>query len=48
MSETYAHPEYLVETEWVEENLTNPNVRIVESDEDVLLYEASHIPVQSR
>jgi thiosulfate/3-mercaptopyruvate sulfurtransferase len=44
MSETYAHPEYLVETEWVEENLTNPNVRIVESDEDVLLYEAGHIP----
>lgn len=44
MSNDFAHPEYLVETEWVSENLTNPNVRIVESDEDALLYEEGHIP----
>ncbi len=40
----YAHPEVLVSTEWVQEHLQDPNVRIVESDEDVLLYEVSHIP----
>ncbi len=41
----YAHPEVLVDTEWVAQNLNNPNVRIVEADEDPLLYEAiGHIP----
>ncbi len=40
----YAHPEYLVETEWVAEHLNDPNVRLVESDEDYLLYETGHIP----
>jgi len=40
----YAHPEVLVSTEWVAEHLDDPNVRIVESDEDVLLYELGHIP----
>jgi thiosulfate/3-mercaptopyruvate sulfurtransferase len=40
----YAHPEVLVETDWVAEHLNDPNVRIVESDEDVLLYEQGHIP----
>jgi thiosulfate/3-mercaptopyruvate sulfurtransferase len=40
----YAHPESLVTTEWVAEHLNDPNVRIVESDEDVLLYELGHIP----
>jgi thiosulfate/3-mercaptopyruvate sulfurtransferase len=40
----YAHPEALVSTEWVAEHLDDPNVRIVESDEDVLLYETGHIP----
>lgn len=44
MSEEYAHPEYLVETGWVAEHLDDPNVRIVESDEDYLLYETGHIP----
>jgi thiosulfate/3-mercaptopyruvate sulfurtransferase len=43
MSQDYAHPEYLVDTQWVEENINNPNVRIVESDEDALLYESGHI-----
>ncbi len=41
----YAHPEALVSTDWVAENLNDlENVRIVESDEDVLLYEVGHIP----
>jgi len=40
----YTHPEVLVETAWVAENLNNPNVRLIEADEDVLLYETGHIP----
>jgi len=40
----YAHPEVLVSTQWVADHLTDPNVRIIESDEDVLLYETGHIP----
>ncbi len=40
----YAHPEVLVETDWVAQHLDDPNIRIVESDEDVLLYELGHIP----
>jgi len=40
----YAHPEVLVTTEWVEANLTTPGVVIVESDEDLLLYQTGHIP----
>jgi thiosulfate/3-mercaptopyruvate sulfurtransferase len=44
MSENYAKPEALVETEWVAEHLNDPKVRIVESDEDVLLYDTGHIP----
>ena len=40
----YAHPEVLVTADWVAQNLDNPNVVVVESDEDVLLYEIGHIP----
>jgi len=40
----YAFPEVLVSTEWVAANLDNPKVRIVESNEDPLLYRAKHIP----
>ncbi len=40
----YAHPEVLVSTEWVAEHLEDPKVRIVESDEDILLYDLGHIP----
>lgn len=40
----YANPSVLVDTAWVANNLENPNVRIVESDEDILLYEVGHIP----
>jgi thiosulfate/3-mercaptopyruvate sulfurtransferase len=44
MMNGYAHPETLVSTEWVAEHLHDPAVRIVESDEDPLLYDAGHIP----
>ena len=44
MSEAYAHPEVLVTADWVEQHLADPQVRIVESDEDVLLYDMGHIP----
>ncbi len=44
MAEGYAHPEVLVSTAWLAEHLSDPHVRIVESDEDVLLYETGHIP----
>nr|MBA2247309.1 sulfurtransferase [Chloroflexia bacterium] len=41
---SYAHPEVLVSTEWLVEHLDDPNVRVVESDEDIMLYEIGHIP----
>jgi thiosulfate/3-mercaptopyruvate sulfurtransferase len=42
---SYTHPEVLVDTEWAAQHLNDPNVRIVEADEDPLLYEAiGHIP----
>jgi thiosulfate/3-mercaptopyruvate sulfurtransferase len=40
----YAHPESLVSTDWVAEHLNDSNVRIIESNEDVLLYDTGHIP----
>ncbi|MCS7221388.1 MAG: sulfurtransferase [Anaerolineae bacterium] len=40
----YARPEVLVSTQWVADHLNDPNIRIVESDEDVLLYDTGHIP----
>jgi thiosulfate/3-mercaptopyruvate sulfurtransferase len=39
----YAHPEMLVSTEWVAEHLDDPTVRLIESDEDILLYDVGHI-----
>lgn len=45
MSSTeYAHPESLVSTDWLANHLNDPNVRIIESNEDVLLYDTGHIP----
>ncbi len=41
---SYAHPEYLVDTEWVSKHQDDPQVRILESDEDPLLYAIGHIP----
>jgi thiosulfate/3-mercaptopyruvate sulfurtransferase len=40
----YAHPEVLVSTDWVAAHLNDPNVRLVESNEDTLLYSAGHVP----
>jgi thiosulfate/3-mercaptopyruvate sulfurtransferase len=40
----YAHPERLVTTDWLSANLGTPGLAIVESDEDVLLYDVGHIP----
>ncbi|MDP9798472.1 thiosulfate/3-mercaptopyruvate sulfurtransferase [Catenuloplanes nepalensis] len=40
----YAHPERLVTTEWLAEHLHDPGLIVVESDEDVLLYDTGHIP----
>ena len=40
----YAHPEVLVTTDWVAEHLNDPSIRLVESNEDTLLYAAGHIP----
>ncbi len=34
----YAHPDALVSTEWVAAHTSDPNVRIIESNEDTLLY----------
>jgi thiosulfate/3-mercaptopyruvate sulfurtransferase len=44
MADQYSHPEVLVETDWVADHLADPKVRIVESDEDYLLYDTGHIP----
>ena len=40
----YAHPERLVTGDWLSEHLGTPGLAIVESDEDVLLYDIGHIP----
>jgi thiosulfate/3-mercaptopyruvate sulfurtransferase len=40
----YAHPDALVSTEWLAAHLNDPKLSIIESDEDVLLYETGHIP----
>jgi thiosulfate/3-mercaptopyruvate sulfurtransferase len=42
MSE-YAKPEVLVETDWLEEHLDDPSVRIIEVDEDTSAYEKGHV-----
>lgn len=40
----YVHPEVLVSTEWLSQHLNDPSLRILECDEDVLLYDLGHIP----
>ena len=40
----YVHPEVLVSTAWVAEHLNDPAVRVVESNEDIMLYDIKHIP----
>jgi thiosulfate/3-mercaptopyruvate sulfurtransferase len=40
----YAHPERLVTTSWLAHHLDDEGLVVVESDEDVLLYDTGHIP----
>jgi thiosulfate/3-mercaptopyruvate sulfurtransferase len=40
----YAQPDVLVSTDWVAQYLDDPNVQLVESNEDILLYDTGHIP----
>ncbi len=40
----YTHADVLVSTDWVADHVNDPNVRIVESNEDPLLYSSGHIP----
>lgn len=41
----YVHGDVLVSTQWVADNLANADkIRLVESNEDVLLYSSGHIP----
>ena len=44
VSKGYAHPERLVSTAWLASNLSNPSLRLLECNEDVLLYDVEHIP----
>ncbi len=41
---SYTKPEMLVTTAWLAEHLNDPGLVVVESDEDVLLYDTGHIP----
>jgi thiosulfate/3-mercaptopyruvate sulfurtransferase len=41
--QAYANPEVLVSTDWLADHLDDPGLVVVESDEDVLLYETGHI-----
>jgi thiosulfate/3-mercaptopyruvate sulfurtransferase len=44
-SSSYAQPDVLVDTQWVAENLhKSDQIRLIESNEDVLLYSTGHIP----
>ena len=40
---TYANPDALVETEWLAEHLQDPNIRVIEVDEDTTAFEKGHI-----
>ena len=43
-SRGYAHPDVLVSTDWVAAHMNDPKVRLVESNEDTLLYASGHVP----
>lgn len=40
----YAHPDVLVDTQWLAEHLNDPNVRVIESDLNPQAYNDGHIP----
>jgi len=41
---SYVHPEVLVRTDWVLEHHLDPNLRVLEVNEDILLYDTGHVP----
>jgi thiosulfate/3-mercaptopyruvate sulfurtransferase len=43
-SRGYVRPEVLVSTDWVANHLNDPGIRIIESNEDPLLYATGHVP----
>lgn len=44
MTAGFARPDVLVSTDWVLDHIKDPKVRVVESDEDLLLYDIGHVP----
>jgi len=40
----YAKPDSLVSTQWLADRLNDPKLRVIESDEDILLFDTGHIP----
>jgi thiosulfate/3-mercaptopyruvate sulfurtransferase len=40
----YAHPEVLVETDWLASRLSEPSIRVVEVDVDTAAYDLGHVP----
>ena len=43
-SRGYARPDVLVSTDWLAQHSNDPGIRVVESNEDPLLYQSGHIP----
>lgn len=46
--QNYAHPENIVTSQWLGARLGSPEVKVVESDEDRLLYDIGHLPTAVR
>jgi thiosulfate/3-mercaptopyruvate sulfurtransferase len=44
MGNSYAHPEVLVDTNWVAEHVKDANVKVLEVDVDTASYDKGHIP----
>lgn len=44
LAKGYARPEALVSTQWLADHLHDPSLRLLESNEDLLLYDTGHIP----
>ena len=40
----FANPNALVSTDWLEQHIEDPNIRIIEVDEDTTAFEKGHIP----
>ncbi|MCX6974115.1 MAG: sulfurtransferase [Verrucomicrobia bacterium] len=43
IDKNFAHPDALVTTQWVAEHLSDSGLRLIESNEDILLYDTGHI-----